>query len=112
MDAHRPEVVIIPTPGLGNSSYLVGVDAEAVAIDVPRDAWRIAGIAEEHGWRITHALETHVHNDYLSGARELEAVHGTRIVAPGRGEYAAIVKFAPGGARGRPPHNLSWLCQP
>lgn len=88
MKANAPEVVVIPTPGLGNSTYLVGEGDGAVAIDVPRDGWRIAEIAQEHGWHITHALETHVHNDYLSGARELEATHGTRIVAPGRGDYA------------------------
>ena len=81
-------VVVIPTPGLGNSTYLVGAGDTAVAVDVPRDAWRVAEVAEAHGWRITHALETHVHNDYLSGARELEAAHGTHVVVPARGDYA------------------------
>ena len=82
-----PEVVVIPTPGLGNSSYLVAVDGRAVAIDVPRDAWRIHDAAEQRGWRITHVLETHVHNDYLSGALELAASHGATIVAPVEGGY-------------------------
>lgn len=120
-----PQVVVIPTPGLGNSTYLVGTGDEAVAIDVPRDAWRIAEIAADHGWRITHALETHVHNDYLSGARELEAAHGTSIVVSGRGEYAFghvpadegfEVPAGGGGlvARATPghtPEHLSWELQ-
>ena len=29
MNAHTPEVVIVPTPGLGNSTYLVGAGDEA-----------------------------------------------------------------------------------
>ena len=84
----EPRVVAIETPGLGNQTYLVGSGSEAVAVDVPRDGWRIADVAQDHGWRITHALETHVHNDYLSGARELREAHGTAILAPGRGGYA------------------------
>jgi len=82
-----PEVVVIPTPGLGNSTYLVAVDGRAAAIDVPRDAWRIHDAAEQRGWHITHVLETHVHNDYLSGALELAASHGATIVAPAEGGY-------------------------
>lgn len=125
MNEHEPEVVVVPTPGLGNSTYLVGAGTEAVAIDVPRDAWRIAQIAAARGWRITHALETHVHNDYLSGARELEATHGTRVVAPADGDYAFghtpagegfEVPAGRGGlvARATPghtPEHLSWELQ-
>lgn len=120
-----PQVVVIPTPGLGNSTYLVGAGDEAVAVDVPRDAWRIAGVAADHGWRITHVLETHVHNDYLSGARELEATHGSRVVVPARGGYAFghvpaeegfEVPAGDGGliARATPghtPEHLSWELQ-
>lgn len=125
MPDREPAVVVIPTPGLGNSTYLVGAGTAAVAIDVPRDAWRVAEIAEDHGWRITHALETHVHNDYLSGALELEAAYDTRIVAPGRGDYAfghisadEGFELAAGGgglvARATPghtPEHLSWELQ-
>jgi hydroxyacylglutathione hydrolase len=125
MAERAPEVVVIPTPGLGNSTYLVGAGTEAVAIDIPRDAWRIVGLAEERGWRITHALETHVHNDYLSGARELQSAHGSHIVAPGRGEYAFAHLPADEGyeqptgsgglvARATPghtPEHLSWELQ-
>jgi len=123
--AARPTVVVVPTPSLGNSTYLVGSSSEAVAVDVPRDAWRVAAVAEQHGWRITHALETHVHNDYLSGARELRRSHGSVIVAPGRGRYrfphrgvdeGYSLGLATGGlvARATPghtPEHLSWELQ-
>jgi hydroxyacylglutathione hydrolase len=121
----RPDVAVIPTPGLGNSTYLVAVDARAVAIDVPRDAWRIHDAAEQRGWRITHVLETHVHNDYLSGARELAATHGATIVAPGEGDYGFdhtpardAFELDLGGAGlvaratpGHTPEHLSWELQ-
>ena len=57
-------------------------------MDPPRDAWRVAAVAAARGWRLTHVLETHVHNDYLSGALELRASGRLEIVAPARGGYA------------------------
>ncbi len=120
-----PSVVAIETPGLGNHAYLVGAGESAVAIDVPRDAWRVLTVAERHGWRISHALETHVHNDYLSGALELRASIGSTIVAPGDGSYAFEhqaaregheVEVAGGGlvamaTPGHTPEHLSWELQ-
>ena len=120
-----PEVVAIPTPGLGNNTYLLGYGDRAVAIDVPRDGWRITAVAAEHGWRISHALETHVHNDYLSGARDLATGGAVRIVAPAEGGYAFPhqpaadgfeIDLGAGGlvARATPghtPEHLSWELQ-
>ncbi len=82
------DLEIVLTPGLGNATHLVASDREAVVVDPPRDAWRVRAAAAARGWRITHVLETHVHNDYLSGALELRASDGVEIVAPSRGRYA------------------------
>ncbi len=115
----------VSTVSLGNSTYLVGSGSEAVAVDVPRDAWRVAAAAEQHGWRITHAIETHVHNDYLSGARELRRNHGSAIVAPAGGRYRFSHRGADEGYRldiaggglvaratpGHTPEHLSWELQ-
>ena len=79
------DLEIVLTPGLGNATYLVASDGEAVVVDPPRDAWRVEAAAARRGWRLTHVLETHVHNDYLSGALELRASAGSEIVAPARG---------------------------
>jgi glyoxylase-like metal-dependent hydrolase (beta-lactamase superfamily II)/rhodanese-related sulfurtransferase len=79
---------LILTPGLGNVSTLIGAGREAVAVDPPRDAWRVLAAAEARGWRVTHVVETHVHNDYLSGALELRSTVGAEILAPARGRYA------------------------
>ena len=82
------DLEIVLTPGLGNATYLLASDGEAVVVDPPRDAWRVTAVADARGWRLTHVVETHVHNDYLSGALELRAARRAEIVAPARGRYA------------------------
>lgn len=69
--------------GLGNSSYLVA-DADAgvcAVIDPERDIEPYVDAAAELGVRITLALETHVHADFVSGARELAAGAGATVTA-------------------------------
>lgn len=68
--------------GLAQSSFLLACDRtrEAVVIDPRRDADIYVRDAEQNGLRIAHAIETHVHADFVSGARELAAC-GARIVA-------------------------------
>jgi len=81
------DLELFHTPGLGDSSYLLASGREAVLVDPQRDAWRFVEAARERGWRIRHVLETHVHNDYLSGALETRAATEAEIVAPARGGY-------------------------
>lgn len=82
------DVETFVTLGLGDNSYLVGSGDEAVVVDPQRDAWRFTAEAERRGWRIRHVLETHVHNDYVSGALEIRATTGASIVvAAGSGPY-------------------------
>ena len=70
-------------PGLGNSAYLVisATDGVAALIDPLRDVDQYQEVARREGVRITHVCETHLHNDFLSGSRELAAQTGARIVA-------------------------------
>jgi glyoxylase-like metal-dependent hydrolase (beta-lactamase superfamily II)/rhodanese-related sulfurtransferase len=82
------DLEIVVTTGLGNASYLVASGDEAIVVDPPRDAWRVTSRAADRGWRITTVIETHVHNDYLSGALEIRASDGARIVVPARGGFA------------------------
>jgi glyoxylase-like metal-dependent hydrolase (beta-lactamase superfamily II)/rhodanese-related sulfurtransferase len=76
------------TPGLGDNSYLLAWGDEAAVVDPQRDAGRFLEAAEARGARIRYAIETHVHNDYVSGALELSAATGAEIVAPAQGGYA------------------------
>jgi glyoxylase-like metal-dependent hydrolase (beta-lactamase superfamily II)/rhodanese-related sulfurtransferase len=82
------DLELFTTPGLGDASYLIASRGEAALVDPQRDAWRFLAVAEARGWRVTRVLETHVHNDYLSGALEARAATGAEIVAPARGGYA------------------------
>ena len=81
------DLELFHTPGLGDNSYLLASGREAVLVDPQRDAWRFVEAARQRGWRIRHVLETHVHNDYLSGALETRAATEAEIVAPARGRY-------------------------
>lgn len=75
-----PEVVTIQTPALGDRSYLIHDGAEAVVVDPQRDIGRILAIAAARRVRITHVLETHIHNDYVTGGLALASQTGASYV--------------------------------
>ena len=72
-------VVQLRRRGKGCLSYLVGAGDVAVAIDPSRDLDQYLTVATERGWRITHVLDTHLHADHLSGARDLSALVGAAL---------------------------------
>lgn len=78
---------VFVTPGLGDNSYLLVSGGEALLVDPQRDAWRMWRAADSRGARVRAVLETHVHNDYVSGAHEIHSATGAEIVAPARGRY-------------------------
>jgi len=70
-------------PTLGDRSYLL-IDEQsrlAAIIDPQRKIEGYLDTVRSVGGRIALALETHVHNDFLSGARRLAAEHGATVVA-------------------------------
>jgi glyoxylase-like metal-dependent hydrolase (beta-lactamase superfamily II) len=66
-------VVQLRRRGKGCLSYVVGAGERAVVIDPSRDLSQYLEVATQYGWTITHVLDTHLHADHLSGARELAA---------------------------------------
>ncbi len=82
MTGARLEVVAIDTPNLGDRSYVVGRGGTALVIDPQRDVDRVEEILESRGWRASHVLETHFHNDYVSGGLELARRTGAEYVVP------------------------------
>jgi hydroxyacylglutathione hydrolase len=76
--------------GLGHISALVADDDRGLAavVDPRRDVDVYLRAAAARGWRISHVVETHLHNDYVSGARELAAVTGARHTIGGGAELA------------------------
>ena len=78
----RLEVVAIDTPNLGDRSYVVGRNGSALVIDPQRDIDRVEEILDSRGWRASHVLETHFHNDYVTGGLELARRTGAEYVVP------------------------------
>ncbi|MEU6506040.1 MBL fold metallo-hydrolase [Streptomyces sp. NPDC046942] len=68
--------------GLGNRSYLAGGERTAVVIDPPRDIEQVIAAAARRGVRISHVVETHLHNDYVTGGLELARVTGAAYLVP------------------------------
>lgn len=59
--------------GLGHASYLVGDEdtGRALVLDPRRDPDIYFEAARLHGLRIVYGIDTHGHNDYLSGVTEI-----------------------------------------
>ena len=72
---------------LAQAAYLIGCQqtGEAIVIDPERDVDRYIALAREHGLRLTAVAETHIHADFLSGARELAEQVGATVYVSGAG---------------------------
>ena len=92
MDVHS-----IRTPGLGDASHLLTHEGVGVLVDPQRDLGRFRGAAEDPDVELQWVLETHVHNDYLSGALAAARRAGAPLVLPaGSGAAFAHVPTFPG----------------
>jgi hydroxyacylglutathione hydrolase len=67
---------------LGCASYVVADGGEAAVIDPKWDVEGYLELAEEHGFRIAHVLETHNHADHVSGKGRLAKATGATIHVP------------------------------
>lgn len=76
------QVTVIETSGLGDRSYVVIHGGAAVVIDPQRDIDRVLAVVDERRAGISHVLETHIHNDYVTGGLELARAVGAEYVVP------------------------------
>jgi len=81
-DTTRVTVDQIATPSLGNHSYIVTVDGQAAVIDPQRDIERFEAVMTYSDARLIAVLETHIHNDYVSGGYWLADLHDAVYVLP------------------------------
>ncbi|MEC4015279.1 MBL fold metallo-hydrolase [Streptomyces sp. H27-D2] len=65
------EVEVIPTEELGNRSYIAHDGSSAVVIDPQRDLDRVEAVLSWLGVTCGLVMETHIHNDYVTGGYEL-----------------------------------------
>ena len=75
-------VIQVRRTGKGCLSYVVGSAGEAAVIDPSVSPDVYVAIASTHGWSIRYVLETHVHADHLSRARELVRQTGATLLLP------------------------------
>ena len=72
----------ISTASLGDHSYIVVVGGRAVAIDIQRDLDRFEDVLTGIDATLVAVLETHIHNDYVSGGKRLADLHDAEYVLP------------------------------
>ena len=88
----RADLTIVPieTPTLGDRSYLVHDGEVAFVVDPQRDIDRILTLLDEHGVRLTHVFETHIHNDYVTGGLALAQRTGAQYLVNGEDDVSFL----------------------
>jgi hydroxyacylglutathione hydrolase len=76
------DITTIRTEGLGDSTYVLVHDEIAVVVDPQRDIDRFRGVLSEAGADLRLVVETHLHNDYVSGGLDLARATGAELVMP------------------------------
>jgi len=82
------KITSIRTSGLGDATYLVAHEGVGVVVDPQRDIDRFESVAADGGVEVRFILETHLHNDYVSGGRDLAKRTGAELVIPASGAVA------------------------
>ena len=77
------EIITIETPSLGDRSYLIVDGMTAAAVDPQRDIDRFLDELARRDLRLTLVVETHLHNDYVTGGFELARRTDATYVLPG-----------------------------
>ncbi|MEX1049201.1 MAG: rhodanese-like domain-containing protein [Akkermansiaceae bacterium] len=93
----------ITDSSLAQNAYLIGCQrsGEAILIDPERDLDRYFQVAEENDLRIVAVADTHIHADYLSGARELVERHGAIAYLSEEGGPEWQFEWAKGNTKAR-----------
>ncbi|MFP5331972.1 MAG: MBL fold metallo-hydrolase, partial [Acidimicrobiia bacterium] len=72
----------IRTASLGDTSDVLAHDGTGIVVDPQRDVRRFLDTVARLEIDVTHVVDTHVHNDYLSGAPALAKRLGADLVMP------------------------------
>ncbi|GAA1387952.1 MBL fold metallo-hydrolase [Catellatospora chokoriensis] len=76
------EIVSFRTPGLGDQTYLLTHEGQGVLVDPQRDIDRFLAASAERDVQLRFVLETHLHNDYVSGGEQAALRTGAELVLP------------------------------
>ena len=116
-------VVPFEVPGLGNRTYIAVTGTSALLVDPPRDVDSLLGFIRDSGWAVSHVLDTHVHNDYVSGGLAAARLSDAEYVIPAGGGVTCparlicdgeLLEVGAGQVRavhtpGHTPHHMSYL---
>jgi glyoxylase-like metal-dependent hydrolase (beta-lactamase superfamily II) len=75
-------VVQVRRTGKGCLSYVIGSEGTAAVIDPSLPPEVYLGLGRARGWTIRYVLDTHVHADHLSRARQLAHETGAALLLP------------------------------
>ena len=76
------EILTIETKSLGDRSYVVVDGARAAVIDPQRDIDRVLAELDKRNLTLVVVVETHLHNDYVTGGLDLATRTGAAYVLP------------------------------
>lgn len=76
------EITSIRTEGLGDSTYILSHNGLGLVVDPQRDIDRFEQVVSDFGIDLRFVFETHLHNDYISGGRDLARSTGAELVVP------------------------------
>lgn len=81
---------------LAQASYIIACDdsRQAIVVDPNRDVDKYLAIAKADKLKITHVTETHIHADFVSGARALAEATGAKLLLSGEGGEDWQYKYA------------------
>ena len=74
------KIINIDTPTLGDRSYLAHDGKTALVVDPQRDIDRVQQLLLQEGVELGAVVETHMHNDYVSGGLVLAKEHGAKYI--------------------------------
>ena len=120
-----PTVEVIETSELGDRSYVAHDGTTAVVVDPQRDIDRVERVLAGRGLRCALVLETHIHNDYVTGGWALaqragagylvaagdEVAFARDAVADGDVRAAGALRIRVLATPGHTDHHLSYLVE-
>lgn len=79
-------VIQLRRTGKGCLSYVVGSKGDALVIDPSLPTEIYLDIVRRHGWTLRYVLDTHIHADHVSRARQLASATGAALRLPDQGQ--------------------------
>ncbi len=74
------KIINLDTPTLGDRSYIAHDGKIALVVDPQRDIDRVEEVLAAEGLEVGAVVETHIHNDYVSGGLVLARKYGARYI--------------------------------